>query len=567
MTAPLPLLCLALLELQPGTPDSAALHRRARQAQADFERFRRAHVPLTPPAGGRIEERIGRFRFWHDDGQPTPPPEPPRIREERDRLLTALDGAAAGAPGDAWIAGQLVRYLIEHGAADRAVSAAHRCAAASWWCRALEGLARHAQGDFGAAEQAFDAALHDMPDDERCQWTDASPLLDGPSRGLYRRLGCGARASLDERLWWLARPLFLLPGNDRRTEHFARLVMSEVERDARNAYAMPWGSDLAEITVRYGWVTAWSAASPRIGGMLEERSVIGHQRSPGFHFIPTSAALTEPYAADSGAWALRPPAPRGAYAPAYADSFVALPHQVALFRRADSTLVVASYDLTRDPGFRGRPLEVALVLSGGPQGEPVITRSRDASGALVATIDQGAFLVGIEALSREARRAARTRYAVPLPPASRVTLSSLLLLEPADSLPRALDQALGGVLPSGDLEERRRVVLFWETYGLNQAGEPVAVSLSVRRTQEGVVRRAARAVGLAGRSDPVRLEWHESPLPEGISADRALLLDLSALSAGTYRIELAVDAVDQDPVTITRDIRLGNASSERASRR
>jgi hypothetical protein len=556
----------AVTGLQAGTADSVTVHRRAREAQADFERFRRAHLPFTPPAGGRFEERIGRFRYWHDDGQAPPPAEHARVREARQRLLATLESAALVIPGDGWIAGELVRYLIEHGSRDGAVSAAHRCAAAPWWCRALEGLARHAQGDFGGAEHAFDAALHDMPQEQRCRWTDASLLLEGSFRGQYRRPGCAERAPLDERLWWLARPLFLLPGNDRRTEHFARQVMSEIERDARNAYGIRWGNDLAEITVRYGWVTAWSAESPRYGGM-DEPGVIGHQRSPGFHFVPTSVVLAEPYAADSGAWELRFPAPPGAYAPAYADSFVALPHQVAQFRRGDSTLVVASYDLTQDPGFHGRPLEAALVLSGGPRGETVITRSRAASGQLVATIGQGAFLVGIEALSRESRRAARTRYALPLPVGSRVNVSDLLLLEPVDSLPTALHQALPHVLPSANLAERRRIVLFWEAYGLNPSGELVAVSLSVRRTREGVLRRAARTVGLAGRSHPVRLEWHESPQTTGPGASRALLLDLSALSPGAYRIELTVDVAEQDPVTVTRDVRLGRAPpGERAFR-
>src|SRR5918996_961759 len=189
MTAASALLGLALFGLQPGAPDSAAALGRAREAQARFERDRRFLLPFTAPPGGRVEERVGRFRFLHDDGYSTPPPEPPAIREARGRLLATLDSAAASAAGDPWITGQRVRYQIEQGAPDSAVSAAARCAAAPWWCHALLGLARHAAGDFARAEQAFDAALDAMPADQRCRWTDASLILEGPFRERYRRAG------------------------------------------------------------------------------------------------------------------------------------------------------------------------------------------------------------------------------------------------------------------------------------------------------------------------------------------------------------------------------------------
>ncbi|HEX9703969.1 MAG TPA: hypothetical protein VGA20_01830 [Gemmatimonadales bacterium] len=551
----------ALVGFQAGTPDSAAVHRRARSAQADFERYRRAHLPVAGPTGGLHEERIGRFRFWHDDGQAPPPAELPRVRGARAHLLAQLDTAAAAVRGDGWVAGQLVRYLVEHDSTGRAVTVAQRCTAAAWWCLALEGLARHAGGDFAGAEMAFDRALEVMPPERRCAWTDASQLLEGDFRQRYRRLPCADREALNDRIWWLARPLSLLSGNDRRTEHLARMTMVELYRDARNGHGIPWGSDMAEIMVRYGWVTAWSQEPSRPGSM-DDAAIVGHQRSPGFRFLPTPAALAEPFAAVAGDWDLKRIAPRDVYAPAYADSFVALSHQVAAFRRGDSTLVLAAYDLSIDPGFARGGVEVALELSGGPERETVIARRGTPRGALQATIGPGAVLVGLDAFSRAARRAARSRSALPVSAPIGVTISDLLLLEPADSLPRLLDQAVPLMLATTDLGSRRRVGVFWEVYGLSPGGELVEIAVAARRTGTGVLRRAAHALGLASPSDPVRIEWQESPRTLG----RSLLLDLSALGPGRYRIELTVAAAQQDPITVWRDIRLGKASGERASR-
>src|SRR2546425_3659332 len=80
-----------------------------------------------------------------------------------------------------------------------------------------------------------------MPRDERCRWTDVSLLLDGELARRYRRLPCDQRGAFEERLWWLAQPLYSLPGNDRRTEHLARATMARIEQDARSPFDMFWG--------------------------------------------------------------------------------------------------------------------------------------------------------------------------------------------------------------------------------------------------------------------------------------------------------------------------------------
>src|SRR5216117_4097450 len=95
-------------------PDSLAALRLAQRAQAAFESQRSVLAPRTLPHGsGACDERIGRFCYWYDGDYDPPPREPDAIKQARARLLDVLDSAAAAVPGDWWIAGQRVRYLVE----------------------------------------------------------------------------------------------------------------------------------------------------------------------------------------------------------------------------------------------------------------------------------------------------------------------------------------------------------------------------------------------------------------------------------------------------------------------
>jgi len=220
------------------TPDSGAILRSARRAQAAFESTRTRSLPERPGGWSDIcGQRIGRICYWYesDDDEDSAPPEPARIREARARLLAALREAGAALPGDEWIVGQRVRYLLEDSQPASAALVAAQCRAALWWCEVLAGLVRHATGDFAAADSTFATALADMPADERCRWGDLSPLLEGELAERYRRLDCDARAAFEARWWWLAQPLYSHAGNDRRTEHFARVVMVRIQEGRRTA--------------------------------------------------------------------------------------------------------------------------------------------------------------------------------------------------------------------------------------------------------------------------------------------------------------------------------------------
>ncbi|MBL8959827.1 MAG: hypothetical protein JNJ98_08240, partial [Gemmatimonadetes bacterium] len=95
--------------------DSLAVRRSAARAQVEFEGQRRQRLPVGWGVGGRCDVRVGRFCYWHDESLPRGPQEPATIPPLRAQLLTKLEDAAARLPGDPWIVGQRVRYLVESG--------------------------------------------------------------------------------------------------------------------------------------------------------------------------------------------------------------------------------------------------------------------------------------------------------------------------------------------------------------------------------------------------------------------------------------------------------------------
>ena len=554
--------------------DSQAIVRHARHAQAEFEQTRRWHLPHEY-ASGRCDERIGRFCYWPGDGSDEhPPPEPRPIGLARSRLVGVLDSAARLLPGDGWIAGQLVRYLVEDERARDALAAARACRAASWWCAALAGFALHAARDFAAADSAYGLALDSMPADERCRWTDVSVLLDGELARRYRPLGCADREALAARLWWLAQPLLSVPGNDRRTEHFARITMTRLAKDARTAYGIAWSWDLDELTLRYAWPAWWARQEPRPGQLDAEAGVIGHEAAPGLHFIPDGHAVLDPARAREDDWQPGSPGARERYQPTYTDTLVALPHQTAVFHHGDSALVVAAYDLSGDARFQGVTLEAALVLAPDERTAPRMGRLSGArsQGVLTATAPWAPLLVSLEVIAPGTRRAARARHGWRAASASgRALLSDLLMFsppdppdlpdqpalpEPPDSLPTTLAAALPHALSSEEVRSDRKLGLYWELYGLDPPGQLVTTSVAVVPVKEGWLHRLAAGVGVAAKRKPVRLEWQEVPEGQGGLSGRALAIDLSGLASGRYRIELTVRTAAGESATAAREIRV-----------
>src|SRR6266566_846646 len=468
------------------TPDSGAILKSARRAQAAFESTRRASLPeLSGGSPGGRTEIIGRITLSFESGgdDETVVPEPPRIRSARARLLLTLQEASAALPGDEWIAGQQVRYLIEDSQPQQAARVAEQCRAVRWWCDALMGLVRHVTGDYARADSAFTTALAEMPDEERCRWNDISTLLEGDAAERYRKLDCADRAAFETRWWWLAQPLYSLATNDRRTEHVARVVRARMEEGRRTPHGLLWGDDLREILMRYGSPTWWTRDPPAYLLVQSDPKVTGHYPSGAVQFAPSAHALVDPAGATPEDWNLDPPKTREQYAPAYATSFTYLEHQEALFRRGDSCLVVAAPDLSGDTLFAQRAVSVALALAAD---EHTIVTARDSGSAaapraVVAAAPCQPYLLSLEADAPHERHVARARYARRRP-AVRIRIDS------RPGRPQA-GRVLGGVWGRSGRRRRR---------GFADAGAPGhGVLASDARARGAAPRRPARVAGRA----------------------------------------------------------------------
>jgi len=537
--------------------DSQRVLRGARSAQAAFENTRRSHLPLnTSGTSGRCDVRVGRLCYWWDEGEWSGPPEPAKIKAARAALLERLASAASRLPGDAWIAGQRVRYLVEDGRAADAERVARDCHASGSWCAALLGYALHAAARFAEADTAFDAALAHMAEPERCRWTDITLLLEDKARKQYEKLACAERRAFEARFWALSRPLHMLPANDLRTEHFARLTMIEMLRTSRYPHPMAWGDDMGELLLRYGWETRWSREAPSMASGASIH-VVGHEPTPAFDFVPDPDVLTAPDSADGSDWMLRDRMAQSRYAPSYARSVAELGPQVALFRRGDSALVVAAFDLSRDTAFKRDSIEAALAISPATTPESVVVVGDNSTGRRDALTVMGRWeplLVSVEGRDSAERRVARARL-VARPPAAthgRVSVSDLLLFDDPASLPTSIDDAIPRARGSLRVERRTPVGVYWEMYGLEDAGATVAYTLTVTRVGVPWLRRAAERLKVMDRRAPVRMKWDEPSIrPDGVRS-RALAVDFSTLPAGHYRIDLAVEADGQPPVITSR---------------
>src|SRR4051812_20647847 len=117
--------------------DSVRDARRARDAQAGFERMRRFNLPWEGSSGDRCQVRLGRYCWWYDETTPTLPPENETIGTRRAELIAQLDALAALHPGDDWLAGMRVHYRVDARRLASADSVARDCRATGWWCAAL----------------------------------------------------------------------------------------------------------------------------------------------------------------------------------------------------------------------------------------------------------------------------------------------------------------------------------------------------------------------------------------------------------------------------------------------
>ena len=379
----------------PSVSDSLELVAEAKDVQARYERYREQR---TPPALAdvtrRCDEIVGRYCFRFPDHIDVDdwraPEQPVELELARTLVLEDLGIIAGKIPGDLWILGQRVYYLTDLGAWTNAANLARRCGGRThWWCTALAAYVHHKRGLWTVADEVFDQALEQMPPDTAARWRAPEHLLEDSAWKIYQY--AADKEGLEKRLWMLSDPLYLVEGNDRKTEHYARQVLIRIRAEAVNGTGLGWEDDLEEITLRWGAPEAWSRERDMPTGdtLVDSRRMVSHRR--GQEFLPPGEAFEYPSQMAPGEWTLgdrarlelreggipvdplinagllealtgsRNPTggsidldgiindgivrsgPRTGYTAPYAPEFDILEVQVARFRRGDSLLVAGAF--------------------------------------------------------------------------------------------------------------------------------------------------------------------------------------------------------------------------------
>jgi len=564
---------MALAELQAQSAplskkDSIRALKAARHAQSDFEVMRRKLLPRQSGlSDGGCDAIVGRYCYRQRTGAGAPP-EAESVVTGRERLLAFLDSLNRVLPNDRWIIAQRVRYQVEADRPKASYEIASRCAAKSAvaetrrWCRALMGYVAQREGDYIHADSAFNQALAEMTTEQRCEFEDLSPLLDGGAAKQYGRLSCAARDTMTAALWRLVQPLYLTGVNDLRTEYLARVTRMLIEEDSRIPMGSSPSDDDRESLLRFGGSLWYTQESPPAGSGRPS-VVAGHARGPAFNFFPAARALMTPGELDLGDWQFDGIAPRSRYAPEWAAHFLGLlDQQVAVFRRGDSAFIVAAFDATDDGLFTGSNLEAGIFAAGlelGGVGSPIGSPIPDPGPTTVATLRAPwrPMIVSLEVLDKTNHAAGRARFSVKLPPAdARLSMSDLLLFAPPDSTPSELSAALPHALSSLRVPRTRKLGLFWETYGAAANAPAFNYALQVEPVGQSWLHRAFIRLKLKDKDSKLDLQWSEKPeFADGVAA-RGLAVDLQSLKPGHYRVRLALTPGTGLPVVAEREIEI-----------
>lgn len=230
-----------------------------------------------------------------------------------------------------------------------------------------------------------------------------------------------------------------------------------------------------------------------------------------------------------------------------------LEHQLAVFLRGDSAIVVAAYEW--DSVAANARAEAALAIAFPGYAGLFLNRVTPARprGTVVDTVAARPMVVSVEVLARDARRAARARYGV-TPSAGRggLVLSDLLLFRVGDSLPASLESVIPLALGSLRLERTDRLGIYWEVSGITP-DDSLAVTLALEREGKSWLRKAVEWIGLANdRSPHTQLRWRET-VPRGPPLlTRRMAVEVSDLEPGRYRLTVRVRDRDGGEVGASR---------------
>jgi hypothetical protein len=528
----------------------------ARAAQASFERARRYTLPEGGGSTDRCDVHLGNICWRYDQTPPRLPPEAKAVTRRRAELLAALDALGERRPGDEWITGMRVHYRIEGRQFAAADTVARACTATTWWCRALVGYASHAAGDAAAAESSFVAALEAMPDDRACRWRDISVLLPSNTRRYYEGLSCDARRPVEDRYWILSRPQLAAATNEWRSEFYVRRVLVELFRKAVSTSEIPWGKPKEELLLRYGGPIGWTKAQSSYGSFADVR-VTEYEQTPSFNFAPVEALYDTSAISQNDGWELEARLAEGRFAPRGVNRLAPVAMQIARFRRGDSVLVVSSHAATDDSLTGASEARLAVALA---NGDTRVATADGRVGRARLMVESFPMLAGVEVADSSMKTLARARTLMRAPDHMEgLALSDLLLFRAGENAPESIDAALEAAIPGDTVSRSRPIGIYWETYGVAEAGEAFDVGVTVERIDRSWIRGAKQLLRLSAPDNPLRLRWNDArPATEGQPLARAITLSLENQPTGKYRITLGLIRKDGSVIASTRTIELRN---------
>lgn len=508
------------------------------------------------------------------------------VRNDRARLLTRFDSAAARFPDDAWIAGQRIRLLLDQQRYEAAVAASAECSTERWWCWTLRGYAHYHLGQLKASDEAYRQAIQRMPETTQCVWMNIAPLLSTVERRQVEASGCEARLALARNLWWLADPLWTDTVNERQVEHFARMTNIQLrralDRDERWAWSAERGGDaLAEMVLRYGWPNyiTWGGEAMDDGEVGRVLTAGGRANSPyttfeyapsRVHFVPTMRALRAPLESVLSDWSLNSTPFKEPLSGVNDQSTAAVngisfltalgvvsrqwwpsehmsfraevreleaPALVHLRRQNNGILVVAG-----DPSRSRIEVDNAAnayraTLTWSDHSERTVIRDavrqfRAGQVALSAEIPPIPALIELAVEGNDTLPVGRARFAVSPPPPlatlsdGKTIISDIVLLDP-EELPVETTptlQLLRGMRANQSVLAGNSVRLYWETYGY-AITDTLAVAIGIRRIDEpNALQRLAVTFQLASDpNQPVAISWRRSHVNVGLAVNPSMV--------------------------------------------
>ena len=490
---------------------------------------------MRHPRSGPCDEVVGRFCLSYDTGRDTLPTEPAEIGRARDRAIARLRTAFDANRARHQSTYALIRLLLEGRRPQQAAALAEEFREATSdvaTANMLLGLTRHAAADIPGAERAFDQWLGTMDSTLLRRTTDITQLLDGRERRSYRRLTGRERARYQQIFWRYADALYLTPGNETWTEHLARHAETRLLMAAPVVLgATSWGSDLAELTIRYGSPRARTRAwAP---GLNSVEQITEHYDPEQMIYAPPALdSALKIYAKPGGGWPLDTVRSITGHAPTTVRRMVHLEHQASVFfidttrsLRVHGVVPLDSVARQKTARVMLFALDDELNVIRAAAGVARIARDSMFVTAEV-TLPRHARFYSMEVLEPDTRLAARARFRINEPPNITLLISDVMIADP---------------LGPGDQPNARHSLLL-------PIGLPIGIYAEVHlpKTRPRNLRVRLRVLDSRRRATATSVSWIEEIQREG-TAPIAATIGLEKLRAGRYFLELSV--TDQDGAT------------------